>query len=247
MAKKLHYLTDDEVQLIQEVVTQTLGSQTNRPGPPTGELDSAQSPETYIVHTDGVAAIDGDKPGRGTCQIYNLQTDTLLGMDLHRPLWNLSDEVLGAGYVLAIRDKFRNWVAVKPGSGGRLMILLTCMHEHPDGQARTGYSGHYEFVTVRLNPDTAEFEIVTDGPSGDGLLTYARDVNHARIRCDGSLGPGCPRGRITFVEQTITLTSGDKVYLVDLGVSDTDPDCAQQFAPAVFQYCDTSSSSSSST
>lgn len=134
----LHFLSDNDVRILQELINAWKGGRINAPSRPPHERsfsdrEDHQAPETYIAFPQdgdgipgltpavGTAPDDYDEPGVATCDIYRViivgNTPLLQPIDtLEKEVYNLSENPVPQDWVAVTRDKFGQWVAFVPGS-----------------------------------------------------------------------------------------------------------------------------------
>lgn len=190
----LHFLTDEEVALLQRVIDAHHKNRINTPSrPPTersfSDREDHQAPETYIAFPqdeDGIPALtpnvgtaddDYDEPGVATCDIYRIiVTDGTPKLQpisgLEREVYNLSENAVPQAWLTVTRDKFGQWLPFDPGTGRMIHGTVLGAATGTGG----GFSSSDETFSIDnvvaifgANPTAA---VTGTGPTDDDLEIY---------------------------------------------------------------------------
>jgi hypothetical protein len=177
----LQNFTEQEMQVLREVIRANLSTRQNPPIAKTSDDLGAQSPEVYVAlpPSGGIPGLTrvgtdtdpdpaaGDTPGSATCDIYKLKKDGTLTIAFKdRKIYNFAETSVNFDWILVTRDKFGTWWAIV-GAGEDEEILGT----------GTG-TGTLESCVVIPGVDFSDVDLVTTlthvlGISGGCLVKIA--------------------------------------------------------------------------
>lgn len=150
-----HFLSDEEVALLQRLLDKERGQSQNTPSKGINLIDEGGAPEIYLAKPqDTVTAREDGDPvlaGEGTCDVYRItETDTGPEIDqlegLTKDVFNFStSEISSDEYVVIARTKSGRWIPLIGGGGSKIITFeITARCTHPGTGTGTGTSGDVE-------------------------------------------------------------------------------------------------------
>ena len=195
-----YYLTEPDLAILRELITEYKGRVRNPAVTTPRALDSA-SPETYIAlaPAGGIPALVGTgsmgDPGYADCDIYKITdtgtSPTLVPVTgLSKVVYNLTDADISSGtWISVIRDKYGSWIATSgpatpTTSGSTLAAIRLTNYPDPSNAIKHVHPAKVQVITpASIGPA----QIALSWSDGEDCWAWAQNMLNTTVDLDVGL------------------------------------------------------------